>query len=92
VSPGGAAYALLEAASILGSSPVTLNPVSYHYDTHGRVDTVTWGSRVWGTTYNATTGWVSSTTAPASLGLTFNTRDTGLWVSVVTKMDGPAST
>lgn len=60
---------------ILGSSPVTLNPVSYKYDTKGRIYEVDWGTRVFGTTFNATTGWVDSTTAPASLGLTYNTRD-----------------
>ncbi|GAF90337.1 unnamed protein product, partial [marine sediment metagenome] len=41
--------------AVLGSSPVTLNPVQYHYDNLGRVDQVTWGTRVYGTTYNATT-------------------------------------
>ena len=60
---------------ILGSSPVTLNPVVYHYDSRGRVDSVTWGTRVYGTTYNATSGWVDNTTAPAALGVTYSTRD-----------------
>lgn len=61
--------------AVLGSSPVTLNPVQYHYDNLGRVDQVTWGTRVYGTTYNATTGWPDSTSAPAGLGVTYSTRD-----------------
>jgi hypothetical protein len=40
----------------LGSSPVTLNPVQHHYDSLGRVDQVTWGSRVYGTTFNSSSG------------------------------------
>jgi len=59
---------------ILGGTPVTLNPVLYRYDTRGRVDQVTWGTRVYGTTYNAS-GWAASTTAPAALGVTYASRD-----------------
>lgn len=60
---------------ILGSSPVTLAPVEYAYDLHGRLVTMTHGSRVYTTNYNATTGWIDSTTAPEGLGLSYTLRD-----------------
>lgn len=62
--------------AVLGSSPVTLHPVQFRYDGRGRVDQVTWGTRVYGVDYNATTGWIDSTSAPAAgLGLTYDSRD-----------------
>ena len=38
------------------------------------MDQVTWGTRVYGTTYNAS-GWAASTTAPAALAVTYASRD-----------------
>jgi RHS repeat-associated protein len=60
--------------SVLGSSPVTLYPVQYHYDARGRVDEVTWGSRIFTKQFDGA-GWVSSTTAPANLGMSITSRD-----------------
>ncbi|MCW5832022.1 MAG: hypothetical protein KIS78_06165 [Labilithrix sp.] len=63
------------AVTVLGSSPVTLHPVQFSYDGQGRVDLVTWGSRTYGTSYDPTSGWIASTTAPEGLGVTFDSRD-----------------
>lgn len=61
--------------AVLGSTPVTLAPLQYHYDAQGRVDQVTRGSRVYTATFDPTTGWVQSTNDPAGLGVTFQERD-----------------
>ena len=60
---------------LLGSTPIVLNPVQYHYDTHGRVDQIMQGTRVFSTAYNGTSGWPDSTSAPEGLGITYGTRD-----------------
>ena len=68
---------------ILGSDPVTLASLQYHYDTSGRLDQITNGTRVYGTTYDAS-GWVSGTTAPESMSTTIPSRDAnGRALSVV---------
>ena len=61
--------------AVLGSTPVTLHPVQYHYDSRGRIDQITHGARVYTTTYDPATGWVASTTAPEGLGVTYAARD-----------------
>lgn len=68
---------------ILGSDPVTLASLQYHYDTSGRIDQITNGTRVFGTTYDAA-GWVSGTTAPESMSTSIPSRDAnGCALSVV---------
>lgn len=59
---------------VLGSSPVALHPVQYHYDARGRVDKVSWGAREYETAYDAA-GFPAYTTAPAGLGIAYPSRD-----------------
>ena len=59
----------------LGVDPVELHPMQLRYDTRGRVDQVTHGSRIYSTTYSPSTGWVLSTSAPAGLGVSYAQHD-----------------
>ena len=59
----------------LGTDPVALHPIEYHYDLRGRLDRITHGPRVYTTTYDAITGWPTATTDPANLGVTYGLRD-----------------
>ena len=56
--------------AVVGSDPVTLAPLQFHYDERGRVDQVTHGTRVYTTSYDAA-GWVAATTDPAGLGVSY---------------------
>ena len=46
-----------------------------HYDTIGRVDQITHGTRTFQTNYNTTTGWIDSTTDMLGRTTTYVTRD-----------------
>jgi len=63
--------------AILGSEPGAplLHPLELSYDTHGRVEQITWGSRVFTQAYDPVTGWLNATTAPEGLGVTYDARD-----------------
>lgn len=61
--------------AVLGSTPVTLEPTQLHYDSAGRIDQVTRGSRVYTTSFDPATGWPTSTTAPENLGVAYAARD-----------------
>jgi RHS repeat-associated protein len=61
--------------TVLGTDPVALYPVQYHYDAEGRIDQIVRGSRVFATSYDPTTGWVESTSDPAGLGVSYTARD-----------------
>lgn len=70
----------------MGTTPVPLHPLQFHYDNEGRVDSLTHGSRSYTLSYDATTGFIESVSGPGSLDTTFanqdaNGRPMSIWLS-----------